>query len=595
MAKPNTAGSKKNTAQKGTLRKVLKYVQRHGFFMVLSILFAAITVALTLYTPILIGDAIDLIVGKGQVDFAGIAAILIKTGIIIGITALIQWLMNTINNRITYHVVRDIRNEAFRKIEILPLSYIDAHPYGDIVNRVIADADQFADGLLMGFTQLFTGIVTILGTLFFLFSISWQIAIVVVIVTPLSLFIARFIANRTYRMFRVQSETRGQQTAFIDEMIGNQKVVQAFSHEGEALEEFDRINDRLADCSLKATFYSSLTNPCTRFVNSVVYAGVALAGALICIATAGAVNPFTIGQLSACLSYANQYTKPFNEISGVVTELQNALACASRLFELIEEEPQIPEPADAVNLANVKGSVGLNDVSVSYVPDRKLIEGLNLSVKPGQRIAIVGPTGCGKTTIINLLMRFYDVNSGSITVEGTDIRNATRNSLRSSYGMVLQETWLRSGTIRDNIVMGKPDATDEEIIAAAKASHAHSFIKRLPQGYDTVITEDGGSLSQGQKQLLCITRVMLCLPPMLILDEATSSIDTRTEIKIQDSFAKMMNGRTSFIVAHRLSTIREADVILVMKDGHIIEQGNHEELLAKNGFYANLYNSQFAV
>lgn len=595
MAKPNTAGSKKNTAQKGTLRKVLKYVQRHGFFMVLSILFAAITVALTLYTPILIGDAIDLIVGKGQVDFAGIAAILIKTGIIIGITALIQWLMNTINNRITYHVVRDIRNEAFRKIEILPLSYIDAHPYGDIVNRVIADADQFADGLLMGFTQLFTGIVTILGTLFFLFSISWQIAIVVVIVTPLSLFIARFIANRTYRMFRVQSETRGQQTAFIDEMIGNQKVVQAFSHEGEALEEFDRINDRLADCSLKATFYSSLTNPCTRFVNSVVYAGVALAGALICIATAGAVNPFTIGQLSACLSYANQYTKPFNEISGVVTELQNALACASRLFELIEEEPQIPEPADAVNLANVKGSVGLNDVSFSYVPDRKLIEGLNLSVKPGQRIAIVGPTGCGKTTIINLLMRFYDVNSGSITVEGTDIRNATRNSLRSSYGMVLQETWLRSGTIRDNIVMGKPDATDEEIIAAAKASHAHSFIKRLPQGYDTVITEDGGSLSQGQKQLLCITRVMLCLPPMLILDEATSSIDTRTEIKIQDSFAKMMNGRTSFIVAHRLSTIREADVILVMKDGHIIEQGNHEELLAKNGFYANLYNSQFAV
>lgn len=595
MAKPNTAGSKKNTAQKGTLKKVLKYVQRHGFFMVMSILFAAITVALTLYTPILIGDAIDLIVGKGQVDFAGIAAILIKTGIIIGITALIQWLMNTINNRITYHVVRDIRNEAFRKIEILPLSYIDAHPYGDIVNRVIADADQFADGLLMGFTQLFTGIVTILGTLFFLFSISWKIAIVVVIVTPLSLFIARFIANRTYRMFRVQSETRGQQTAFIDEMIGNQKVVQAFSHEGEALEEFNRINDRLADCSLRATFYSSLTNPCTRFVNSVVYAGVALAGALICIATAGSVNPFTIGQLSACLSYANQYTKPFNEISGVVTELQNALACASRLFELIEEEPQIPEPADAVELADVKGSVELNDVSFSYVPDRKLIEGLNLSVKPGQRIAIVGPTGCGKTTIINLLMRFYDVNSGSITVEGTDIRNATRNSLRSSYGMVLQETWLRSGTIRDNIVMGKPDATDEEIIAAAKASHAHSFIKRLPQGYDTVITEDGGSLSQGQKQLLCITRVMLCLPPMLILDEATSSIDTRTEIKIQDSFAKMMNGRTSFIVAHRLSTIREADVILVMKDGHIIEQGNHEELLAKNGFYANLYNSQFAV
>lgn len=587
--------AEKKKADKGTLKKVLKYVKRHGVFMVLSILFAAATVALTLYTPILIGDAIDLIVGKGNVDFIQIGAILLKTGIIIGITALLQWLMNTINNRITYHVVRDIRNEAFRKIEILPLSYIDANPYGDIVNRVIADADQFADGLLMGFTQLFTGIVTILGTLFFLFSISWQIAVVVVLVTPLSLFIARFIANRTYRMFRLQSETRGKQTAFIDEMIGNQKVVQAFSHEDEALQEFDKINDRLADCSLKATFFSSLTNPCTRFVNSVVYAGVALSGALICIATAGAVNPFTIGQLSACLSYANQYTKPFNEISGVVTELQNALACASRLFELIEEEPQVSEPADAVTLTDVKGSVKLENVEFSYVPDRKLIEGLNLAVKPGERVAIVGPTGCGKTTIINLLMRFYDVNSGSISDEGNDIRNVTRNSLRRSYGMVLQETWLRSGTIRDNIIMGKPDATEEEIITAAKASHAHSFIKRLPQGYDTVINEDGGSLSQGQKQLLCITRVMLCLPPMLILDEATSSIDTRTEIKIQDSFAKMMKGRTSFIVAHRLSTIREADVILVMKDGHIIEQGNHEQLLAQNGFYANLYNSQFAV
>ena len=587
--------AEKKKADKGTLKKVLKYVKRHGVFMVLSILFAAATVALTLYTPILIGDAIDLIVGKGNVDFIQIGAILLKTGIIIGITALLQWLMNTINNRITYHVVRDIRNEAFRKIEILPLSYIDANPYGDIVNRVIADADQFADGLLMGFTQLFTGVVTILGTLFFLFLISWQIAVVVVLVTPLSLFIARFIANRTYRMFRLQSETRGKQTAFIDEMIGNQKVVQAFSHEDEALQEFDKINDRLAECSLKATFFSSLTNPCTRFVNSVVYAGVALSGALICIATAGAVNPFTIGQLSACLSYANQYTKPFNEISGVVTELQNALACASRLFELIEEEPQVSEPADAVTLTDVQGSVKLENVEFSYVPDRKLIEGLNLAVKPGERVAIVGPTGCGKTTIINLLMRFYDVNSGSISVEGNDIRNVTRNSLRQSYGMVLQETWLRSGTIRDNIIMGKPDATEEEIIAAAKASHAHSFIKRLPQGYDTVINEDGGSLSQGQKQLLCITRVMLCLPPMLILDEATSSIDTRTEIKIQDSFAKMMKGRTSFIVAHRLSTIREADVILVMKDGHIIEQGNHEQLLAQNGFYANLYNSQFAV
>lgn len=587
--------SKKPAAQKGTLKKVLKYVGRHGFFMVLSIIFAAAVVALTLYTPILIGDAIDLIVSPGNVDFTGIASILIKAAVLIGITAVIQWLMNTINNRITYHVVRDIRNEAFRKIEILPLKYIDAHPYGDIVNRVIADADQFADGLLMGFTQLFTGVVTILGTLFFLFTISWQIAVVVVLVTPLSLFIARFIANRTYRMFRVQSETRGQQTAFIDEMIGNQKVVQAFSHEKEALEQFDRINDRLAECSLRATFYSSLTNPATRFVNSVVYAGVALSGALICIATAGSAAPFTIGQLSCCLSYANQYTKPFNEISGVITELQNALACASRLFELIEEEPQVSEPADAVKLADVKGSVQLDDVSFSYVPDKKLIEGLNLAVKPGQRIAIVGPTGCGKTTIINLLMRFYDVNSGSISVEGNDIRNVTRHSLRENYGMVLQETWLKSGTIRDNIIMGKPDATEEEIVAAAKASHAHSFIKRLPDGYDTVINEDGGTLSQGQKQLLCITRVMLCLPPMLILDEATSSIDTRTEIKIQQAFARMMNGRTSFIVAHRLSTIREADVILVMKDGHIIEQGNHEQLLAQNGFYANLYNSQFAV
>ena len=586
---------KKNTAQKGTLKKVLKYVGRHGFLMVMSVLLAAAVVALTLYAPILIGDAIDLIVGKGAVDLDGIAHILVRTAIVIGATALLQWLMNTINNRITFHVVRDIRNEAFRRIEILPLKYIDSHPAGDIVNRVIADADQFADGLLMGFTQLFTGIVTILGTLFFMFAISWQIALVVVLVTPLSLFIAKFIAGRTYRMFHLQSETRGQQTAFIDEMIGSQKVVQAFSHEEEALREFDRINDRLADCSLKATFYSSLTNPTTRFVNSVVYAGVALSGALICIATAGTAAPFTIGQLSCCLSYSNQYTKPFNEISGVVTELQNALACASRIFELIEEEPQISEPDNAEVLTDVKGCVELKDVSFSYTPDRKLIEGLDLSVKPGQRIAIVGPTGCGKTTMINLLMRFYDVDGGSICVQGSDIRSVTRRSLRSSYGMVLQETWLKSGTIRDNIVMGKPDATDEEVVAAAKVAHAHSFIKRLPQGYDTVITEDGGSLSQGQKQLLCITRVMLCLPPMLILDEATSSIDTRTEIKIQDSFARMMKGRTSFIVAHRLSTIREADVILVMKDGHIIEQGNHEQLLAKNGFYAKLYNSQFAA
>lgn len=586
---------KKSSAPKGTLKKVLKYVGRHGFLMAVSVILAAVTVALTLYAPILIGDAIDLIVGQNNVDFDGIARILIKTAIVIGITAVVQWLMNTINNRITYHVVRDIRNEAFKKIEILPLKYIDAHPSGEIVNRVIADADQFAEGLLMGFTQLFTGVVTILGTLVFLFTISWQIALVVVLVTPLSLFIARFISTRTYRMFHLQSETRGQQTAFIDEMIGSQKVVQAFSHEDEALEKFDEINERLADCSLKATFFSSLTNPSTRFVNSVVYAGVALSGALICIATAGTANPFTIGQLSCCLSYSNQYTKPFNEISGVITELQNALACASRIFELIEEEPQVSEPANAVTLNNVEGSVELSDVEFSYVPDRKLIEGLNLSVQPGQRIAIVGPTGCGKTTIINLLMRFYDVNGGSIKVEGNDIRDVTRNSLRSSYGMVLQETWLKSGTIRDNIVMGKPDATDEEVIAAAKASHAHSFIKRLPQGYDTVITEDGGNLSQGQKQLLCITRVMLCLPPMLILDEATSSIDTRTEIKIQEAFARMMKGRTSFIVAHRLSTIREADVILVMKDGHIIEQGNHDQLLKQDGFYAKLYNSQFAV
>lgn len=595
------AEKKKPAAQKGTMRKVLKYIKKHGFLIGLSIVMAAASVALTLYAPILIGDAIDLIVGPGDVDFDGIAEILIKTAIVIGITALIQWLMNIINNRITYHIVRDIRNEAFRKIQILPLKYIDAHPYGEIVNQIIADADQFADGLLMGFTQLFTGIVTILGTLVFLFAISWQISLVVVLVTPLSLFIARFVANRTYRMFRLQSETRGQQTAFIDEMIGNQKVVQAFSHEDEALEQFDKINDRLADYSLKATFFSSLTNPSTRFINSVVYAGVALSGALICIATAGSVNPFTIGQLSCCLSYSNQYTKPFNEISGVITELQNALACASRIFELIEEEPQISEPADAVTLTDVKGSVTLDNVEFSYSSDKKLIEGLNLSVKPGQRIAIVGPTGCGKTTIINLLMRFYDVNSGSVSVEGKDIRDITRNSLRSSYGMVLQETWLKSGTIRENITMGRSclhgesDFSEEEIIAAAKASHAHSFIKRLPQGYDTVISEDGGNLSQGQKQLLCITRVMLCLPPMLILDEATSSIDTRTEIKIQEAFAHMMKGRTSFIVAHRLSTIREADVILVMKDGHIIEQGNHEQLLKKNGFYAKLYNSQFAV
>lgn len=585
----------RQTAPKGTMKKVLNYVGRHGFFIAVSMILAVVIVALTLYAPILIGNAIDEIAGKDNVDFSNVAQILMKTAVVIGITAVLQWVMNAINNRITYHVVRDIRNAAFRHIEVLPLSYIDANPYGDIVNRVIADADQFSEGLLMGFTQLFTGVATIVGALIFMFTISWPIAVVVVVATPLSLFVAKFIASRTYRMFRLQTETRGKQTAFIDEMIGSQKVVQTFSHEEKSLRDFDVINDRLAEYSLKATFYSSLSNPSTRFVNSVIYAGVALCGALMCISSAGTAAAFTIGQLSCCLSYTNQYTKPFNEISGVITELQNSLACVARLFELIEEKPQVEEPADAVKLTNVKGSVELDNVSFSYVPDRKLIEDLSLTVKPGQRVAIVGPTGCGKTTIINLLMRFYDVNGGSVSVEGSDIRNVTRRSLRESYGMVLQETWLKSGTIRDNIVMGKPDATDEEVIAAAKASHAHSFIKRMPQGYDTVIGEDGGSLSQGQKQLLCITRVMLCLPPMLILDEATSSIDTRTEIKIQDSFAKMMKGRTSFIVAHRLSTIREADVILVMKDGHIIEQGNHEQLLAQNGFYANLYNSQFAV
>ena len=580
--------------QKGTIPKVWRYIRRYRLLLILSMLFAAATVAMTLYLPILIGNAIDLIVSPGHVDFPGIRSLLIKIGIIVGCTGLTQWLMNMLNNRITYHVIRDVRQEAFGKLQILPLSYLDAHPSGSIVSRIIADVDQFADGLLMGFTQLFTGVVTILGTLLFMLSISWKITLAVVLLTPLSLFIARFIARRTYSMFRQQSQVRGEQTALIDEMIGNQKVVQAFSHQAESMEQFDEINDRLARCSLQATFFSSITNPATRFVNSVVYASVALAGALMCISTAGAAVPFTVGQLSCFLSYANQYTKPFNEISGVITELQNALACAARIFELIEETPQIPDPADAAELGHVAGNLSISDVSFSYVPDRKLIEHLNLTVKPGQRIAIVGPTGCGKTTVINLLMRFYDVDQGSISVEGKDIRNVTRHSLRSSYGMVLQETWLKAGTIRENICMGKPDATEEELLQASKAAHAHSFIKRLPQGYNTVIGEDGGSLSQGQKQLLCIARVMLCLPPMLILDEATSSIDTRTELKIQEAFSRMMQGRTSFIVAHRLSTIREADVILVMQDGHIIEQGNHSTLLAKNGFYANLYNSQFA-
>lgn len=588
MAKNNKSGY----SQSKTLKEVLKYIKKYMFYVVLSVVFAAATVAMTLYVPILTGDAIDLIVGKGNVDFSAVYAIVKKIIIVVGLTALSQWIMNICNNKITYGVIRDIRKDAFEKLEILPLKYIDSHSHGDIVSRVITDVDTFADGLLMGFTQLFTGVITILGTLIFMLTINVKITFVVVLITPISLFVASFIAKKTYRMFRLQSETRGEQTALIDEMIGNQKVVQAFGHEDEALEQFDEINGRLQKWSLKAIFFSSITNPSTRFVNSLVYTGVGITGAFTVI-----TNPaFTVGQLSCFLSYANQYTKPFNEISGVVTELQNALACAARIFELIKEEPQIPDNEDARVLkdADVDGALELENVYFSYVPEKKLIENFNLSVKPGERVAIVGPTGCGKSTVINLLMRFYDVNSGSIKVEGTDIRNITRDSLRSSYGMVLQETWLKEGTIRENLCMGKPDATEEEMIAAAKASHAHSFIKRLKDGYDTYITEDGGSLSQGQKQLLCIARVMLCLPPMLILDEATSSIDTRTEQKIQSAFAKMMKGRTSFIVAHRLSTIKEADTILVMKDGSVIEQGNHEELLAKNGFYANLYNSQFA-
>lgn len=588
MAKNNKSGY----SQSKTLKEVLKYIKKYMFYVVLSVVFAAATVAMTLYVPILTGDAIDLIVGKGNVDFSAVYTIVKKIIIVVGLTALSQWIMNICNNKITYGVIRDIRKDAFEKLEILPLKYIDSHSHGDIVSRVITDVDTFADGLLMGFTQLFTGVITILGTLIFMLTINVKITFVVVLITPISLFVASFIAKKTYRMFRLQSETRGEQTALIDEMIGNQKVVQAFGHEDEALEQFDEINGRLQKWSLKAIFFSSITNPSTRFVNSLVYTGVGITGAFTVI-----TNPaFTVGQLSCFLSYANQYTKPFNEISGVVTELQNALACAARIFELIKEEPQIPDNEDArvLKYTDVDGALELENVYFSYVPEKKLIENFNLSVKPGERVAIVGPTGCGKSTVINLLMRFYDVNSGSIKVEGTDIRNITRDSLRSSYGMVLQETWLKEGTIRENLCMGKPDATDEEMIAAAKASHAHSFIKRLKDGYDTYITEDGGSLSQGQKQLLCIARVMLCLPPMLILDEATSSIDTRTEQKIQSAFAKMMKGRTSFIVAHRLSTIKEADTILVMKDGSVIEQGNHEELLAKNGFYANLYNSQFA-
>ena len=578
------------TNNKATMKRVLKYIRKYTPALVLSLLLAGLTVLLTLYIPILTGNAVDLIIGEGQVDMPGIFAIMKKIAIVMIITAVGQWVMNTCNNYITYHVIRDIRTDAFAKLEILPLKYLDAHAYGDIVSRVIADVDTFADGLLMGFTQLFTGVLTILCTLGFMLVTNVPITLVVVCITPVSFLVAKFIATKTYSMFKEQSETRGEQTSLIEEMIDNQKIVNTFSR-GEAVKsKFGEINGRLQKCSLKAIFFSSITNPATRFVNSLVYAGVGVFGALVAIK-----GGISVGRLSCFLSYANQYTKPFNEISGVVTELQNAFVCAGRIFELIDEEPQVPDAADARVLEDAQGNVDLKNVYFQYVPEKKLIQNFNLKVTPGQRVAIVGPTGCGKTTVINLLMRFYDVNSGSIKVDGTDIRDITRGSLRTNYGMVLQETWLRSGTIRDNICMGKPDATEEEIIAAAKASHAHSFIKRLPQGYDTVITEDGGSLSQGQKQLLCITRVMLCLPPMLILDEATSSIDTRTEIKIQNAFATMMEGRTSFIVAHRLSTIQSADVILVMKDGNIIEQGNHETLLAKGGFYANLYNSQFAV
>lgn len=573
---------------KEILKKVLHHIGKYKIFLILSIILAAVSVALTLYIPILTGNAVDCIIGARAVDFAGILVILKKMAVIIIITAIVQWLMNTCNNKIAYQVVRDVRDEAFRKLEILPLKYIDGHSHGDIVSRIIADVDQFSDGLLMGFTQLFTGVVTILGTLIFMISINFTTTLMVVILTPLSFVVASFIAKRTFNMSKIQSETRGEQTSLIDEIIGNEKVVKAFGREDKVTEQFDDINERLQSASVKAIFFSSLTNPCTRFVNSLVYAGVGVVGAFLAIK-----GRITVGQLSSFLSYANQYTKPFNEISGVITELQTALACAGRVFEFIEEEPQIPDDKDAKVLDAPKGELVMDYVSFSYTDDQKLIEDFNLTVKPGQRVAIVGPTGCGKTTVINLLMRFYDVKKGSISIDGVDIRKMTRESLRKSFGMVLQETWLKAGTIKENIVMGKPDATMDEVIAAARAAHAHSFIKRLPQGYDTVITEDGGSLSQGQKQLLCITRVMLCMPPMLILDEATSSIDTRTEIKIQKAFNTMMQGRTSFIVAHRLSTIREADIILVMKDGNIIEQGNHDTLLSKNGFYANLYQSQF--
>ena len=573
--------------RKATLTRVLHKIRPYSLFVVCSLIVAAVSVAAQLYIPILCGDAIDLMLGKGNVDFAGVGRIIVEVLVVAVVAAFAQWLLSVCNNRITFSVSRDLRNEALRKIQTLPLSYLDSHPSGDIVSRMVADVDTFADGLLMGFTQLFSGVLTILGTLLFMLSENVVITLVVVCITPLSLLVASFLAKRSYKYFQGQSSVRGEQTALVNEMIEGQKVVQAFGHEAESLDAFDEVNGRLQDVSLKAIFFSSMTNPATRFVNNIVYAGVGLVGALYAVR-----GGITIGQLSVFLNYANQYTKPFNEISGVVTELQNALACAARVFELLDADDQIPEAENAAVL-QPDGHVELEDVSFRYLPDRPLIEGLSLDVKPGQRIAIVGPTGCGKTTLINLLMRFYDVNGGSIKVSGTDIRDVTRASLRGSYGMVLQDTWLRAGTVRENIAYGKPDATLDEVVAAAKAAHADSFIRRLPDGYDTVIAEDGGNISQGQKQLLCIARVMLCLPPMLILDEATSSIDTRTEVRIQKAFARMMRGRTSFIVAHRLSTIREADVILVMKDGHIVEQGNHDELLAAGGFYAKLYNSQF--
>lgn len=588
--KRKTSSEKKQKSQAATLKEVICRLGRYRIFLVFSILLATVSVALTLYIPKLTGHAVDYVIGKGKVNFPGVIQVMIQIGVCTLITALAQWLMNVCNNKMTYQMVQDIRNEAFDKIEQLPLKYIDGHPYGEVVSRVIADVDQFSDGLLMGFTQLFTGIATIIGTFCFMLSVNVSITFVVVLITPVSFFVANFIAKRTFRMFRLQSEIRGEQTGLIDEMIGNQKVVQAFGRGEDATERFDEVNKRLQEASLRATFFSSITNPATRFVNSLVYTGVGITGAFAVVRGA-----MSVGQLSSFLSYANQYTKPFNEISGVVTEFQNAIACAQRVFTLIDEEPQIPEPEHAVHLTDIDGNVKVEDVSFSYLPGQHLIEDFNLEVKPGQRIAIVGPTGCGKTTLINLLMRFYDVNAGSIKVEDIDIREMTRKSLRAGYGMVLQETWLKTGTIRENIAMGRPDATEEEIVEAAKASHIHNYIRRLPKGYDTWITEDGGGLSQGQKQLLCIARVMLCRPPMLILDEATSSIDTRTEIKIQQAFAKLMEGRTTFIVAHRLSTIREADVILVMKDGKIIEQGNHEVLMKKEGFYHYLYESQFSM